>query len=177
MSKADSRSLPTDLSAHASALSDSSPKRQELLSRDEPRTKQAPNRSRRKFLGQAGGATAAVLAVSAIGLEPLTGTRHSTAKAVELSPVSGDREDRAADAERIREDAARAEKALGQPVHPTNGDEELYPNRIGNFHKTLPHNSIGEVDPAAYNQFLAALASGTFSALETFPAIPVERVN
>jgi len=30
-------------------------------------------------------------------------------------------------------------------VHPTNGDEELYPNRIGNFHKTLPHNSIGEV--------------------------------
>jgi len=139
------------------------------------RRSQAP--SRRQFLGQAGGATAAVLAVGAIGLEPLIGSKRSQALAVEVSPFVDDPGDRAGDAERVREDAARAEKALGQPAHPTNGDEELYPNRIGNFHKTLPHNSIGEVDQAAYNQFLAALATGNFNDFEALPRHPGGTAN
>jgi hypothetical protein len=135
--------------------------------------KRSESPSRRQFLGRAGGATAAVLAVSAIGLEPLIGSKRSEALAVEISPFSGDRGDRAEDAKAIRKAAADAEKAnFGQPSHPTNGDEELYPNRIGNFHKTLPHNSIGEVDPAAYNQFLAALASGNFNDFENIPRHP-----
>lgn len=38
---------------------------------------------------------------------------------------------------------------------------------IGNFHKTLPHNKFGEVDPAAYEAFrLAATANGDY---ETVP--------
>jgi hypothetical protein len=37
------------------------------------------------------------------------------------------------------------QKCVALTVHPTNGDEELYPSRIDNFHKMLPHNSIGEV--------------------------------
>ncbi|MCA1577073.1 MAG: phosphoesterase [Acidobacteria bacterium] len=172
MTKADSRSLPTDLFAHTSAPSGSSPNGEELLSDDKATKKQGRRHSRRQFLGQAGGATAGVLAVSAIGLEPLIGSRRSAALAVEVSPFVNDRNDRANDAEQIRNQAAAAEEVLGQPAHPTNGDEELYPNRIGNFHKTLPHNSIGEVDPAAYNQFLAALASGTFTAFENVPRHP-----
>lgn len=173
MTKADSRSLPTDPSTHASVQSNGSPNGEELLAGNKQRTKEARSRSRRQFLGQAGGATAAVLAVSAIGLEPLTGSKHSAAQAVEISPFTGDPGDRANDAKAIRKAAADAEKAnFGQPSHPTNGDEELYPNRIGNFHKTLPHNSIGEVDPVAYNQFLAALATGTFAAFENVPRHP-----
>lgn len=166
MTKADSRSLPNDLSADALAQHDDSSKG---LSHDKRKKKRSHTPSRRQFLGQAGGATAAVLAVSAIGLEPLTGSRRSAARAVEISSFTNDREERAAAAERIREDAARAEKALGQPAHPTNGDEELYPTRIGNFHKTLPHNSIGEVDPAAYNALLAALQTGNFNDFEAVP--------
>jgi hypothetical protein len=41
-----------------------------------------------------------------------------------------------------------------------NVDEELYRNKIGNFHKMLPHNGIGEVDPAAYDALLDAVQSG-----------------
>jgi hypothetical protein len=38
---------------------------------------------------------------------------------------------------------------------------------IGNFHKTLPHNKFGEVDPAAYAQFkLTAITGGDY---ETIP--------
>ena len=172
MTKADSRFLPTDPSAHASAQSNGSPNGQELPPLDKQTKKQARSHSRRQFLGQAGGATAAVLAVSAIGLEPLTGSRRSTARAIEISPFTGNRNARANQAEQIRNAAAAAEESLGQPVHPSNGDEELYPTRIGNFHKTLPHNSIGEVDPVAYNQFLAALATGTFAAIENVPRHP-----
>jgi hypothetical protein len=46
------------------------------------------------------------------------------------------------------------------PNHPINGDEALYPNRIGNYSKGLPHNNVGEVDPAAYQSLLQALSSG-----------------
>jgi hypothetical protein len=136
-------------------------------SEQEPNNSVQPNR--RQFLGRAGGATAALVVAGTIGLEPLLGSSRSAAHAVEVSPFTDDRNDRAGDAERIREDAARAEKALGQPLHATNGDEELYPNRIGNFHKTLPHNSIGEVDPAAYNALLHALDTGNFNDFEAIP--------
>jgi hypothetical protein len=149
-------STSIDLAVGASNQPNNSPNGREPLSDGERTKKRSRYSSRRQFLGQAGGATAAVLAVTAIGLEPLTGSNRSTARAIEISPFTGnnpDRTDRANQAEEIRVDAANAEQALGQPVHPTNGDEELYPNRIGNFHKTLPHNSIGEVDQAAYNQY------------------------
>src|SRR5688572_17158214 len=139
---------------------------------DKQTNKRSDAPSRRQFLGHAGGATAAVLAVGIVGLEPLIGSKRSEARAVEISPFVNDRNDRANDAEQIRNRAAQAEEVLGQPLHPTNGDEELYPNRIGNFHKTLPHNSIGEVDPAAYNQFLAALAAGTLEAIDNIPRHP-----
>ena len=43
---------------------------------------------------------------------------------------------------------------------PTNGDESRYSNRIGNFSKGLPLNSVGEVDAGAYHSLLRAIASG-----------------
>src|SRR5207302_10833732 len=36
----------------------------------------------------------------------------------------------------------------------SNGDETRYPNRIGNYHKGLPHDGFGEVDLAAYSTLL-----------------------
>src|SRR5215216_4873550 len=104
MSTTDSKSLRTDLPADASAEPSSSPNERALLSHDKRTKKRAHASSRRKFLGQAGGATAAVLAASAIGLEPLIGSRRSTARAVELSPFTGDRTARANEAAQIRID-------------------------------------------------------------------------
>ncbi len=61
---------------------------------------------------------------------------------------------------RVRVDAAILDRDAGEPRHPTNGDEARYPTRIGSFSKGLPHNSLGEVDPAAYQSLLDALSSG-----------------
>ncbi|MFM8393405.1 MAG: hypothetical protein ACKOB4_05725, partial [Acidobacteriota bacterium] len=69
-------------------------------------------------------------------------------------------DDRATRAHQIRIAAAERQHRLSTPLHQTNGDEDLYPQRIGNFSKTLPHNHLGEVDRAAYQRYLDVLRSG-----------------
>lgn len=115
---------------------------------------------RRRFLTLTGGLA---------GLAALGGTAvpAAPAEAKEIAPVAGSK--RAEMAYKIRVDAAEHERQRGIPEHPTNGDEELYPTRIGNFTKTLPHNEFGEVDPAAYDALHKAIASGDFKAIEAVP--------
>lgn len=120
--------------------------------------------SRRRFLGGVGLASAGVLAS---GLPaPATDRADRTARAVPPSDAAT----RKLDAHEIRVAAADDEMAQPDCVHVTNGDEELYPNRIGNHSKTLPHDDVGEVDPAAYDALLAATVAGTFDAFEAVPA-------
>jgi hypothetical protein len=70
----------------------------------------------------------------------------------------------------IRVDAARAEHARALPAHLTNGDETRYPStHIASFTKALPHNALGEVDPAAYTALVAALQSGRPADFEEIP--------
>jgi len=58
----------------------------------------------------------------------------------------------------IRVNSAQTEFAIAAGVlHPTNGDEQAFPNRIGNFSKGLPHDVYGEVNPVAYNKLLYAV--------------------
>lgn len=85
---------------------------------------------------------------------------------VEISPFSGDFERRNRQAERLRVRAARNLDGIGVFPRPTNGDEERYPNRIGNFSKGLPHNDLGEVEPEDYDALLRALRSGDFADFE-----------
>ena len=59
-----------------------------------------------------------------------------------------------------------AEYHLPIVSHPDNGDENRYSNKIGNYSKGLHHNSIGEVDLAAYSSYLAAIRSGLPSDFE-----------
>jgi hypothetical protein len=65
--------------------------------------------------------------------------------------------------------AARAETRIPVPRQQTNGDEENYPNFIGNYHKGLPHNNIGEVDRSAYRALFNAVSRGTAAAFEQIP--------
>jgi hypothetical protein len=65
--------------------------------------------------------------------------------------------------------AATIQKLAPLPDHPSNGDEDRYPNRIGNYSKGLPHNSLGEVDQVAYNVYLQAVASGNPDDFERVP--------
>jgi len=69
----------------------------------------------------------------------------------------------------LRMQAASREKGVPIPAHPTNGDETLYPNRIGNFSKGLPHDSLGEVDATAYGKFLKAVTTGEPADFEAIP--------
>ncbi len=111
---------------------------------------------RRNFLKAAGGAAAfAALAGSGAVAEaaPQPGGVGSTILR-NLSAVS------------LKTNAARNEAISFAYNHPTNGDEKLYPTRIGSYSKGLPHNNFGEVDPAAWQQFVQTLNSGSPAAFE-----------
>jgi hypothetical protein len=72
---------------------------------------------------------------------------------------------------RIREDVAEAQFLEPNPLHPNNGDEARYPNRIGSSTKGLAHDpTTGEVVPAAYDALIAALRSGEFDDIERLAA-------
>jgi hypothetical protein len=120
---------------------------------------------RRKFLGGLGGVSLGTLA-SGSALGALVAA--DAAEAIEVAPQNPNQ--RRNSAFQVRHQAALAEKNRGAISHPTNGDEEMYTSFIGNFHKSLPHNALGEVDQAAYQTLLDALDSGSFAAMETVPA-------
>ncbi len=110
--------------------------------------------SRRKFLGKLGVGAAAVAGLGVLKLPGLEGV----AQAQDLGPDNAHQRDNLAMRTRVR--AAQYEHRLKLPLHPTNGEEALYPTKIANFSKGLPHNSLGEVDLAAYATLIAALKSG-----------------
>ena len=69
----------------------------------------------------------------------------------------------------IRYQAAIDQRYSPLPGPECNGDECLYPDKIANFSKGLPHNSLGEVDLNAYNLYLNALRSGRVSDFDLIP--------
>jgi hypothetical protein len=123
---------------------------------------------RRQFLGGVGTVTLGSLAggLTTAGVGSML--MPSPADAVEISPQ--DPEMRRAAAFQVRLHAAENELHRPVFVHPTNGDEENFTNFIGNFHKTLPHNQLGEVDPVEYQALLFALSTGNFQDFENVQA-------
>src|SRR5262252_4549487 len=69
----------------------------------------------------------------------------------------------------IRRDTAIFQRDLPETSSLSNGDEDVYPNRIASYSKGLPHNDLGEVDLNAYNAYLEALNSGNWADLEAIP--------
>ena len=69
----------------------------------------------------------------------------------------------------IRRDAAIFQRDRPEQMSMANTDEQLYPNRIGNFSKSLPHNQRGEVDLNAYDALIRALNSGRWGDFESIP--------
>jgi hypothetical protein len=116
---------------------------------------------RRKFLGRVGGATAAIAAglSSQPALAQFPGNNRGTCDepnfpfGVEPSQLASNRFMKSY---KCRIEAAKL--AQKRPVinHLGNGDEERYPNKIGSFTKSLPHNQIGEVDLDAYATLVRA---------------------
>src|ERR1041384_4867633 len=105
--------------------------------------------SRRAFLGQVGAATL---------ITP------------EVQAASGSNQ-RANECAKLRRDAALEGLQATPPnlQHPNNQDENLYPNKIGNYSKGLPHNNDGTVVLSAYNALLNAINSGRPADFDALP--------
>jgi membrane-associated phospholipid phosphatase len=116
--------------------------------------------SRRKFLGGLGGAAAAAMASGVLGaaLEPAAAAAGLDLTAEDASGSPGRLRRNAG--WQLRKDAADYWVKQAPGVHANNGDEAKFANRIGNYSKGMPHNSFGEVDPAAYQSLLDAVESG-----------------
>lgn len=118
--------------------------------------------ARRGFLGKVGGATALGLSGAATDLA------LSAPAGAQPSRAAGTR--RARKSFEIREKAALTELQVPTPDNVSNGDEQRYSNFIGNFAISLPHDpATGLVDPAAYQNYIAAAAAGTTEAFEAVP--------
>lgn len=123
--------------------------------------------SRRRFLRHVGSAGAATLAAGVVGVEPLLNTERSQAHGASTSLEANQRANESA---KLRRDAAQAElqSTPRNLQHPANGDEDLYPNKIGSYSKGLPHNDDGTVVLSAYAAMLKAMNSGSNDDLTRF---------
>lgn len=128
-----------------------------------PQPSSHPNR--RRFLQIGGAATVATLLADLKGI-PLFNRRWGVAHAQQVGPMDTTRNQQAYE---VRENAAAEQRDLPLVEHPTNGDDELYPNKIASFSKALPHNAIGEVNVSAYSALLTALSSGNAADFEAIP--------
>jgi hypothetical protein len=116
--------------------------------------------SRRSFLSRAGASTLVAAAASA-GLPALL-----SEKAEGQIAESDARADRSF---QLRFNAAVNERNVPIPAQNNNGDEARYPNYIGNYSQGLPHDSVGEVEPTAYQALLTAVSSGKPSDFANIP--------
>lgn len=117
--------------------------------------------NRREFIGKIGKVAATGLAFGTLSKTIAQAQTNKNFAQVEKDIVRSPR--RARRALEIRENAALRCFQETNSSHPTNGDEQRYANKIGNFSKALPHNAVGEVDINAYNALLRAVTSGKFT--------------
>ncbi len=115
---------------------------------------------RRDFLAKSLGAAAGFGVIGSIA------TRPAEARPAAPDNRSGSRAD---DALQMRIDMAQLAYGRFHPPHVSNGEEDVYPTRIANYSKALPHNGFGEVDSAAYDALLLAVQSGSKSAFNAIP--------
>jgi len=123
--------------------------------------KKKVNVDRRAFLNALGASAGVAASLPAISI--LSGAAKVYAD--DIGPQGG--RARAESSERIRQDVAERESNVRIPNHDDNGDEALYPSKIGNYSKNLKHDlTTGEVDPAAYQAMIGAISTGRFADFE-----------
>jgi len=133
----------------------------ELEGSDRPKQETVDPSGRRAFLMGLGGLAAALGSGN-------SGCNRGDADGVPIFTSGGGTfgSDRRGESSHIRDSATLFQKNLPYPAQMANGDDTLYPNRLGSYTKALPHNSLGVVDSVAYAQMLAALQSGAFADFE-----------
>ncbi|CAN7356005.1 twin-arginine translocation pathway signal protein [Rhizobacter sp. LjRoot28] len=123
-----------------------------------------PLTARRRFLGS----TAAALAAAGTA----TGTSAATpldALAVRGAAGGDANEQLRRKTLRVRLDRARANHDVPVPRHPTNGDEDRYPDKIGSDTRGLPHDARGNVDLNAWVLLRRAIDARSQADFERVP--------
>ncbi|MDZ7968547.1 MAG: vanadium-dependent haloperoxidase [Nostoc sp. DedSLP03] len=122
--------------------------------------------SRRSFLGRAGLFSAASVVAGVLGSPFSSKNGGNVGDVVQAQAINRRYNNRPFDysrfvnkAYRVRLEAATLERNIPIPPHPTNGDEERYPNKIGSDSRGLPHNQLGEVKLEAYDSLTKALTT------------------
>jgi hypothetical protein len=119
---------------------------------------------RRAFLAMGAAAFALPSLASATSHGHGTAPRHPL-----FHPLTRTLLRRRADALQVRSQAALDQARAPLPKLPVNGDESQ-PGFIGSFSKSLPHDSLGVVDPAAFRALVKATYTGRAA---DFAAIPM----
>jgi hypothetical protein len=123
----------------------------------------APSIHRRAFLAMGAAALSLPSLASAAPSKPGPAPRHPL-----FHPLARTLLRRRVDSLRVRQTAALAQSRDPLPKLPVNGDESL-PGFIGSFCKTLPHDALGAVDPAAYRALVKAMDTGRAADLAAIP--------
>lgn len=98
---------------------------------------------------------------------PVCTQNNTVSEQCEIGPLTdGQRREEAFEK---RKESALFQKNLILEDHTCNNDENLYANKIGNYSKALPHNSLGEVDPGAYRIWIRALTNANPEEFEQIP--------
>ena len=125
---------------------------------------------RRQFLAQVGGLQRPWLGVASLGTGAAAyewGGHDDESRALRR---------RVCEAFEVRLRAALFQKENGADSHPTNGDERRYPNRIGSFSKTLPHDGNGEVDAQAFDALVHAMSTADPTDFEAIPLGGIQKL-
>ena len=128
----------------------------------------AVGKGRRVFLTKVVRASTAAIAVTSVHFASLPSPATAGSDTNKRERID-DAPDRILDCLALRREAALVQSRVPTPNQTTNGDEQRFPNFIGNFSKGLPHNSVGEVDKGSYELLLRAAAVGTPAAFENVP--------
>ncbi|TFV69289.1 twin-arginine translocation pathway signal protein [Bradyrhizobium frederickii] len=121
--------------------------------------------TRRSLLGSAGIAAGAAMIASPPNM---LGIAAAAAEPVSTDPRPLDAAFKRRALE-IREACARNNEKIPIAMHPTNGDEARYTNKIGSDSRGLPHDKRGEVEQLAWQALYAACQSGDPADFESIP--------
>ena len=124
-----------------------------------------PSPDRRRFLSKVG-ATAAATVVTGAGLagasSPAQAQIPNKCEDV-IFPLGREPKhfsnNRFMESYKCRQNAAKLARERPLVTQIGNGDDALYPNKIGSYSKALPHNNLGQVDLAAYQTLVNARES------------------
>jgi hypothetical protein len=150
--------MPVDPNSHENSQQDA------LVPSETPQAKRSRRfflggASRRSFLGRVGLFTTTSVVAGVLG-SPITSKKGKDIVQAAEPAGKSDYSNLREKAFQVRTTAAKKNREIPVPPHPTNGDEAKYANKIATDTRGLPHNQLGEVDLKAYQSFINALNSG-----------------